>query len=205
MDYLLFLFICIVATLSPGPAVFLVVKNTSIYGVKKAVAGIFGNVSSMMTMAALSSAGLTAVIISSEYLYFALKIAGGSYLIYLGIKYWISGRKSAAISNEVARAKSSTKLYLEAYLVGVTNPKAIVFYTALFPQFINVGQPVIPQFLELSLTFAFLSFVALMFYSLITAKLSSVFNRNGASKIINKIAGTVFVGFGISLFSSHKA
>ncbi|WP_059121613.1 LysE family translocator [Vibrio sp. MEBiC08052] len=205
MDYLLFLLICIVATFTPGPAIFLAVKNTAIYGLKKALSGMLGNVLAMLSMAALSAAGLSTVILTSEYLYLAIKILGGSYLIYLGIQYWISDKSKVITEESYTTCKSNLRLFLESYLVGVTNPKAIAFYTALFPQFLNVEQPIMPQFFALSLTFACFSFSALCSYALVTSKFASLFSRSHLSSLINRAAGTIFIGFGISLLSSNKA
>lgn len=205
MDYLLFLLICIVATFTPGPAVFLAVKNTAIYGLNKALWGMLGNVLAMLSMAALSAAGLSTVILTSEYLYLAIKIIGGSYLIYLGIQYWISNKSKVISEESYTTDKSNLRLFLESYLVGVTNPKAIAFYTALFPQFLNVEQPIMSQFFALSLTFACFSFSALVSYALVTSKFSSLFSRSHLSRLINRAAGTIFIGFGISLLSSNKA
>lgn len=97
MDYLLFLLICIVATFSPGPAVLLAVKNSAVHGLSKAMWGIGGNVAAMITMACLSAAGLGVVISASESLYHSVKILGGLYLIYIGIKTWRSSTQIACM------------------------------------------------------------------------------------------------------------
>ncbi len=165
MDYLLFLLICIVATFTPGPAVFLAVKNTAIYGLKKALSGMFGNVLAMLSMAALSAAGLSTVILTSEYLYLSIKILGGLYLLYLGVQYWISDRNIVIPAKNSIANKSIYRLFFESYLVGVTNPKAIAFYTALFPQFLNVEQSILPQFFALALTFACFSYFHTFLFS----------------------------------------
>ncbi len=205
MEYLLFLLISIVATFTPGPAVFLAVKNTAFYGLNKAFSGMLGNVSAMLSMAVLSAAGLSTIILTSEYLYLAIKILGGSYLIFLGFQYWVSDKTKVNTKDNFTANKSNLRLFLESYLVGVTNPKAIAFYTALFPQFLNLEQPIMPQFLALALTFACLSLSALFTYSLVTSKFADLFYRSHLSRLINRVAGTIFVGFGISLLSSNKA
>jgi threonine/homoserine/homoserine lactone efflux protein len=204
MDYLLFLLICFVATFSPGPAVLLVIKNSATYGLKKSVSGIFGNVIAMLSIATLSTAGLGVVIMASEHLYCLIKIIGGSYLIYLGIKAWTSSSKVTDTKLRENTDKRNSQLFLQAYWVGVTNPKAIAFYTALFPQFITMDQPVIPQFFILALTFAVFSFVALFSYALATTKFKNLFLKSNFHQWVNKIAGTIFIMFGISLLSSNK-
>lgn len=205
MDYLLFLLICLVATFSPGPAVFMVVRNSATYGLHKAMSGILGNVVAMLSMATLSAGGLSVVILTSEYLYLAIKILGGSYLIYLGIKSWRSGKQLINTELSDNSPKSARRIFVESYIVGVTNPKAIAFYTALFPQFISSDQSILPQFAVLSLTFASLSFMALFSYALITTKCAPLFATSRINQVINRVAGTIFIGFGISLLSSRQA
>ncbi|ASA57806.1 LysE family translocator [Vibrio gazogenes] len=90
MGYFIYLGICIVATASPGPAIFLSIKNGAKYGLSKALIGVVGNVAAMLTLASVSAVGLGAVILASPLLYTAIKVIGGLYLIYLGVKAWCS-------------------------------------------------------------------------------------------------------------------
>lgn len=204
MDYLLFLLICVVATFSPGPAVFLTIKNSATYGVKKAVWGIGGNVAAMVTMASLSAAGLGVVIMASESLYHLIKVLGGIYLLYIGIKTWCTKKRVTGVQSHSNSNVNRYKLFAEAYLVGVTNPKAIVFYTALFPQFIVFEHSVVQQFVSLTLTFALFSFVALLTYALVTDKLRVFLMKEKVSNVFNRVTGGVLVGFGLSLMASNK-
>ncbi|CAH6780642.1 Threonine/homoserine/homoserine lactone efflux protein [Vibrio chagasii] len=205
MDYLLFLLICIVATFSPGPAVLLAVKNSAVHGLRKAMWGIGGNVAAMITMACLSAAGLGVVISASEPLYHSVKILGGLYLIYIGIKTWRSSTQVACMQPNTLDGVSRYKLLGEAYIVGVTNPKAVIFYMALFPQFIAFEHSFVKQFVLLTLTFAFLSFVALSMYAIAANKLSVLLMKEKVSKAFNRATGGIFIGFGLSLITSNKA
>jgi len=162
MDYLLFFTICVAATFSPGPAVLLTVKNSAVYGVERAVSGILGNIAAMITMAGLSATGLGVLLLASESLFLFIKMVGGIYLLLLGIKTWRSNKRTLKNYEPQASANNRKMLFREAYLVGVTNPKAIVFYSALFPQFIEVEHSIIPQFILLTLTFTSSSFLALL-------------------------------------------
>ena len=142
--YLLFLSICVATAASPGPAVFLAIKNGLMHGFKHAVFAIMGNSTALFLMLSISAAGLGALILASTSLFNLLKIAGGLYLLYLGIKLLRSKPIKIALnqsqSNETVPLLS---LYREAFLVSSTNPKAIAFCTALFPQFIDPSQAMI--------------------------------------------------------------
>ncbi|RQW64819.1 LysE family translocator [Vibrio viridaestus] len=203
MDYFMFLFICLVTTFVPGPAVFLVIKNATSYGLRKAFAGILGNACAMITMASLSAAGLSVVIMTSEYLFFTVKVIGGSYLIYLGVKAWITSNTASFESHRLME-RSKRQLFIEAYVVGATNPKAIAFYTALFPQFIDTSDPVLPQFLVLTLTFALSSFSALLSYAVLSSRFKQALSRRSIMQKLNKVVGSIFILFGFSLFASHR-
>lgn len=203
MDYLLFLLVCLAATLSPGPAVLLTIKNSASYGVLKSLSGIAGNVAAMMTLASMSAAGLSAILLASDLLFSVIKYAGGIYLIYLGIVAWNS--KADIRLADSQSAKSRRSLFAEAYFVGVSNPKAIAFYTALFPQFVNTGSPVATQLAILGLTFAGFSFAALLMCSLLTSRVQECLSAERVRSIFHKATGGVFMGFGLSLMMSEKA
>ncbi|WP_432461005.1 LysE family translocator [Agarivorans sp. QJM3NY_25] len=208
MDYWLFLLLCLAATFSPGPAVLLVVKNAANYGVNYSLSGILGNITAMLCLASLSAAGLGAIILASTLMFTAIKVVGGIYLIYLGLKSWLASR-TLSLSNDAPPQLdtiSRKKLFREAYIVGVSNPKAIAFYTALFPQFIHHDQAMPEQFLLLGGTFALCSFSALLVYALTSKQLSPYLRKQNVSRLFHRITGGVFVGFGLSLLlSPHKS
>ncbi|PMJ42997.1 threonine transporter [Vibrio cyclitrophicus] len=204
MDYLLFFTICVAATFSPGPAVLLTVRNSAVYGVERAVSGILGNIAAMITMAGLSATGLGVLLLASESLFLFIKMVGGIYLLLLGIKTWRSNKRTLKNYEPQASANNRKMLFREAYLVGVTNPKAIVFYSALFPQFIEVEHSIIPQFILLTLTFTSSSFLALLTYALVTKKLKFWLIKEKVRATFNKVTGGIFIGFGLSLIISNK-
>lgn len=152
MHYLMFWGICALTTASPGPAVLLAIRNGAQYGFKRALIAILGNITAISILAAISVAGLGVIITTSTTLFNAVKIVGGLYLIYLGYKAFTSQRQlNLTTASDLIPKKSNQALYREAFLVGFTNPKAIAFVTALFPQFIDPHQPLLTQFLFLRL------------------------------------------------------
>ena len=85
-DYLVFIILAITITAIPGPAVILTIKNSIQYGYKKSMINIFGNFVAMIILASISAIGLGAIILSSPTLFYAMKILGCIYLVYLGFK-----------------------------------------------------------------------------------------------------------------------
>ena len=206
MHYLLFLSICVATAASPGPAVFLAIKNGLTHGFKRTVFAVLGNLTALFIMMSVSAAGLGAIILASASLFNALKIAGGLYLLYLGIKLL----RSKPIKIELDKAQTSEtvpllNLYREAFLVSITNPKAIAFCTALFPQFIDPSQPMVSQFLVLAGTFGLCSFFFLSLYAALAAKLRPQLAKEAVLRWFNRLTGLAFMGFGIGLLAGVRA
>jgi len=202
-NYLIFFSLCLFVTATPGPAVFLAIRNGVRYGMASALTGICGNVAAMMTMALISALGLGAIVLASANLFFAIKVIGGLYLIYLGIQMW---RSPSNYSSELAVESvypAKRRLFSEAYFVGISNPKAIAFYTALFPQFIDASQPLAAQFSILAITFAVCSFSFLALYALLARRVRRLLDQGRVARWFNRIVGGVFAAFGLALMSSE--
>lgn len=205
--YLAFLAIVIVTTLSPGPAVLLAITNGALYGPRRTAVAILGNVSALMLMAGTSALGLGALLLASTALFTALRWLGGLYLVYLGVKIW---RSRTLIFDETVARRSAlrpnpglARLYRQAFLVALSNPKAIAFFTALFPLFIAPDRPVIPQFALLALTFACFSFLILMGYAVLSSQARRWHSRPRNGKLFQRLSGGIFIGFGLGLIATQ--
>ena len=206
MEYLVFLGICIAITFSPGPATFTAIKNGASYGLKYSIIGICGNEVALMLMAAISVAGLGAVIMASTVLFTILKTLGGLYLAYLGVKMIMSNPSTLTEEkNELKTKINGVSLFAESFLVGISNPKAMAFLIAFFPQFIDPTQPVLWQFAVLGLTFMACSFSALVIYAIAATQLSAYLKQALILKWFNRVTGGIFIGFGVSLIASRQA
>ncbi|NUT79246.1 LysE family translocator [Pseudomonas sp. C1C7] len=193
-DWAAFLIFAIASTLSPGPAVMLAMRNGSQVGFNRSLIGVAGNVSAMLTFALLATVGVTAVFSLFPMYFLWAQVLGGAYLIFLGIKLFLSPK--IVQNNNVGLANQATRssLFLEAYVVGISNPKALLFYTALFPQFVRGDEYVLVQSFVLSLTFAICSFLSLSGYSWIASRLTIRFFNFWMW--ISRGSGAVFILFG---------
>jgi len=209
-EYLVFLGVVLVATISPGPAVFLALKNGARYPYLKALLGICGNITALLLFASLSALGLGAILLTSTKIFLVLKIAGGVYLCYLGFKLWTSKQNPKQLSTKPEEYTKNVEevsnfgVYQEGLLVGVTNPKTIVFFTALFPQFISFEQAFLQQFLLLAFTIAFFSFFFLALYTALSSSVRTFLNRPKVMQVFNKTIGAVFIGYGVGLLFYGK-
>lgn len=205
-NWLLFTAIAFIATVTPGPAVLLISSHSVAFGWKRAVFTAFGNITGLFIMSALSVLGLSAIILNSLIIFTVVKFCGAFYLVYLGIRLWRNGfasRDSLQPSSRMRNGKPYA-LYGQGLLVALSNPKAIAFTTALFPQFINHQVPLVGQFGVLVLTFMLLSFSCLVGYGYAAEYTSSTLHR-GMPRFMQRLFGTGFIAAGLMLaFSTRK-
>lgn len=194
-SWLAFCAMALLATATPGPAALLVSVHSVSYGFNKSLMTVLGNVSGLFVMSILSVLGLSTLVLHSAIGFTLLKLIGAFYLAYLGIKLWRAGLAKIEI-NAVAENKPAGSLYFQGVLVALTNPKAIVFTTALFPQFVSVSQPLLPQFVILVTSFMALSFTCLMIYSATACKANFLVSKTKANTMAGKIIGSTFVAAG---------
>jgi len=205
-NYIIFLLVSFLAALSPGPAVILAVRNGASYHFNQACIGILGNISAIFILATLSALGLGSLLLASTSLFWGLKLVGGGYLIYLGVKFYIAQNNNKLFKQceREQNASDSLKLFKEAFLVGLSNPKAILFFTALFPQFINNSDPLLIQFILLTIGCCSCSFICLAGYAFGSVRLSKFFSKETNIQWVNRTSGAIFITFGAVLVISAK-
>ncbi|MBV8660418.1 MAG: LysE family translocator [Burkholderiales bacterium] len=194
--YLLFCTVALIASLTPGPAVMLAIRNGANHGWRNAIPSSFGNISGLFCLACLSMAGLGALMKSSAVVFEIVKLIGAGYLIYLGIKQWRNAGQAAQREQRATQAVGARALYTEGLLLALTNPKAILFITALLPQFIRADVPLPRQFAILVSTFMTLSFSALMSYATLASVAQDRFLGLLRSRGFNRATGACFVVLG---------
>ena len=198
--WILFLSIALVAIISPGPAVLLSVTNSLTHGFTKSVFSSLGNIAGIFAVSSAAALGLGAVLQTSILWFTALKICGAIYLIYLGIHQWRAKHNIFEKSIETSKARQGIpKSFVQGLLVAISNPKAILFFTALFPQFIDLSKPIFAQFIILTTTFMFFSFTVLVIYALSAHSAKGWFAKSNRAIWLNRISGTIFITFGLAI------
>jgi threonine/homoserine/homoserine lactone efflux protein len=198
-NWLLFCSIALLATAIPGPAALLVSINSLSFGFRKSLITVLGNVTGLFIMSTFSVLGLSAVVLNSIMAFTVIKIFGAAYLVYLGFKLWVNGVGNIKVSSTRKLKGSPLSLYIQGVLVSLTNPKAVVFTTALFPQFIVASDPLMFQFSILVLSFMLLSFICLSSYALLAQRAKSRTMNTRLQKLLGKIFGATFIGAGCIL------
>lgn len=201
-NWLLFCSVALLVTFSPGPAVLLAISNAIAVGPRRAMISSMGNGFGLFIISGVAMAGMGVVLATSATAFMLLKLAGALYLVYLGIKQWRSKTSivaDAPVAAGAANPYSFWKLFRQGLTVALTNPKAILFFSALFPQFVTPGEPVGIQFAVLTASFVVCAMLAHLFYANLARLLKTQLATPGRARLFNRISGGAFVLLGLSL------
>ncbi|WP_367848580.1 LysE family translocator [Rhodoferax sp. WC2427] len=200
--WLLFITISLVTAFTPGPAVLLAMSNTMAWGLRKTLLGSsVGSAVGVFVVSGIAMAGLGTLLHTSAWLFAGLKTAGALYLMYLGYRQWTNPgsvfRKTAQVVEQADKSRLS--LARQGLLVSLTNPKSILFFTALFPQFLHLDAPMLPQFLALTSTFTACALTSHVVYSLLATRLQGWFSTPRRAQAFNRVTGGAFGLLGLGL------
>ncbi|MEP6720439.1 MAG: LysE family translocator [Variovorax sp.] len=184
----------LVLTVTPGPSVLMCVTNGVNHGARRTLFSAMGSVTAVLAIMSFSAIGLGAVLAASEHVFSAIKWFGVAYLFYVGVTTLRSTTSSFALPDRGTARKSRRSLYLQGLLVGVSNPKALLFFTAFFPQFIDPAAPQLPQFMVLGATFVAFELFWLMFYASFASRIAPWLRTEGRARWFNRASGSVFIG-----------
>ena len=195
-----------VASIIPGPSMLLALTHGMQYGAKKTIASALGNVAVTLIQASISIAGLGAILVASEDIFMLIKWAGAAYLVYLGLCIFLSSHSIVPThaSSQGHRPTTLPKMFLQAALVTAGNPKAIVFFTAIYPQFMDPELALLLQSGILLGLGAIIAFSCFMVYAISGQKVVSLFSKARAARYLNKMIGGTFVGVGLGLAAGNR-
>ncbi len=162
---------------TPGPSHLLMLSNSMAHGFKRSLATVAGDLTANLLQMLAAGLGLAALLTVYGNALAVIKWLGVAYLVFLGIRIIRNAGTRNADSQEAAPA-SARKLWLQGFITSATNPKAIVFFAALFPQFISADEPFWPQFIILSITYIVIDGLFLSAYGM------------GANWIANRFTGS---------------
>ena len=206
-SYLLYLAAVALLVLTPGPTMLMCMTNSLQHGPRHALASVAGSVTAVLGVMLLSALGLGALLAASETAFLVLKSVGAAYLIWLGIK---TLRSRATVFDAMQTQDSSLprpsmrRLYGHGFMVGASNPKAILFFTAFFPQFLNPTAAWAPQFALLASTFVGFEFLVLSFGAVSVARLAPALRSSSRMQWFNRISGGLFTVMGSLLLLTRR-
>ena len=204
--YLLYLAAVALLVLSPGPTMLMCITTAIHHGPRKAMLSAGGSVTAVLGVMLLSALGLGALLAASEVGFAIAKLLGASYLIALGIKTF---RSQGTLLPDEAGASAVTQTgrasYLRGFFVGASNPKALLFFAAFFPQFLDPAQAFIPQFVILAATFMAFELTVLTACALGVSRIAPLLRQSGPMRWVNRVCGGLFTLMGVALLFTKKS
>jgi len=198
-DWPLFILASLILVATPGQDMVLVMSRSVTQGTAAGVATAGGVSVGLIGHTLLATVGLGAILRASEWLFFAFKLVGAIYLIYLGLE--MLRAKTTQLDLESSSHRSLGRLFLDGAFSNLSNPKIAVFYFAFLPQFVapSASQPALSVF-ALGLMFALLTFFVKGPIGIFAARFSSlVRSRPSALRWFYRLCGAILVGLGLRL------
>jgi homoserine/homoserine lactone efflux protein len=203
--WLIFAGTVIGVSLIPGPSTFIAFAHGATYGWLRSLVTACGNASASTLQATAASAGLGLIITSSAFLFATIKYAGAAYLIYVGIQLWRSAAQRVSLGTAGTGATTPTfKLFSGGFSVAVSNPKAIAFFTALFPQFLSPDGNSIGQLAGMVFVVCLSAFTVAAFYGCLGAYVRGLELSRSLMTRVYKTTGGLFVASGFGLAATHN-
>ncbi|MBP0614645.1 LysE family translocator [Jiella mangrovi] len=197
--FLAFTLASLVLLAIPGPTVVMVVGQALAHGRKVALASVLGVGLGDLVAATFSIAGVGALLAASSEAFMVLKWAGAAYLVWMGVKLWRNPPQptETAGSADVARGRPS-RVFRDAFLVTVFNPKGLVFFAAFVPQFIHAGQPYLPQAAIFVVAFVILGLLNAALYARLASSARSLLKTPRALVMSGRVGGVCLIGAGVA-------
>ncbi len=200
-SWLLYLVAAFGLSLTPGPNSLLVLMHGALHGHRRTLFTVAGGAVGFVVLIALSMLGIGALLKASVHALLALKLLGGAYLVWLGIQLWrapaIHLRPEAAGRT---RARG-TDMFRQGLLTAVSNPKALLFYGAFLPQFIDPARDLLTQFIVMATVFVVVEIVVEYLLALLAHRIRPWLERTGRN--FNRVCGGLFAAMGVALPMTH--
>lgn len=203
--YLIFVVTTGVVCLTPGPAAILIVAQGISNGFRRSYWAIAGIALANAVYFALSATGIAALIVASGTLFTAIKWAGVAYLIWLGISALRSKASALTVTSDARQAVHGPRAFWQAVVVELSNPKALLYFVALLPQFIDPARPIGTQMLVFGVTCIGLDLIAYSLYAWLGSKTQRFTARVGFVKASNRAAGGLLILAGAMMATVKRA
>jgi len=198
--YLAFVAASALLIVIPGPNVALIVANSVTHGTRFGLLTVAGTSSAMVVQLTLTVLGATAALDILAASFDWLRWLGVAYLLWLGVAAWRA--PPVDLSRATPQARSPRLIYLRGFLVGLTNPKTLLFYGAFLPQFVTPGRTVAHQLLLLAATFLVVAVVLDSVWALLAGRLRAVLVAQARWR--NRLTGSLLIGAGLGLALARR-
>lgn len=203
----LFVVMTFFVSATPGPNMIMVMSHGARFGIRAALPTMAGCMTALVAMMGLSAAGLGALLQAFPSVFDALRWAGAAYLAYLGFKSWrtpVDGEAVPVSTEAAGTSPGASHLYRQGLFVAASNPKALLFAAAFFPQFIRPELPQVPQFGILLATFSVIEVGWYFVYASSGYRLAAYLRNASILKMFNRVTGGAFIGFAAAMAAGRN-
>ncbi|AKS46549.1 Threonine/homoserine/homoserine lactone efflux protein [Octadecabacter temperatus] len=195
--FTLFFITTVLVVLAPGAAAVAAASQGASNGALKSIAGAAGIASANVVYFALSATGIAALIVASHTVFSIIKWVGVAYLIYLGLMALLS--KSGGLVVKSGKPRTVYSLYLQGFIIEFANPKALLYFAAILPLFIDVDRPLIWQLLIMGGVTLCIDLAIYAAYGLLGDRLTRGTMPGWIIATVNKTAGTALLYAGYKM------
>jgi homoserine/homoserine lactone efflux protein len=182
----------------PGPGAMLVMSHGLAHGARPTLATVCGIEAGVIVFVLATALGLGTLLTLSAQVFETIRWIGAIYLIYLGVRKWI---ERPTLPQMVPEGQSVRQLHLGAQgaMVSLSNPKSLLFFGALFPQFVDPAASYAVQMLVLGVTTVAIDFCVLSSYAMLPNRIGRWMRRGNHLKLYNRVVGTILIGAGVAV------
>lgn len=191
-------------SLSPGPAVMLVIAYGLTQGARRSVWASLGILSANGIYFALSATSVGALLVASETFFIAVKWCGAAYLVYLGLAALLGQPSPITVSRSAARGRSPAAIYLSGLTLQLANPKTLVFFAAILPQFVDPRLPIGAQMLWLAAGSVIPEFFILAGYGLAASRAARLATDARFARLTDRAAGVLVLAAAAMVLSVSR-
>lgn len=192
--------------LVPGPSVLFVIGRALAHGRRAALTTVLGNTLGAYALVVAVALGIGSIVERSVLVFTTIKLAGAAYLVYLGVRTWRERGSLHAPAVEAGETRGALRTFWEGFTVGVSNPKTIVFFAAVLPQFVDPAQGhVTLQMLVLGLVFNLIAVVSDSAWGLAAAVARDWFVSSPRRlSLVGGIGGITMIGLGVTAAATGR-
>ncbi|KZZ70308.1 hypothetical protein A3765_03265 [Oleiphilus sp. HI0130] len=197
--WLLFFTAIVIVIAIPGPLSLLMINSTLKQGIRASSPVIFGGSFASSILLIVSASGLGAIVVSSELAFNAIRYAGAAYLFYLGIKLIrpAAAQPRADKPDTDPQPNSKTSLFHQAFLMGISNPKDILFFIALLPQFVDPQGNLLLQLVIIVCSWFVADCLCKLAYGLAAKSVSGIFTKPKNQRRLDLVSAALFISVAI--------
>ena len=189
--YWLYLLTEAALSLSPGPAVMLVIAYGLTHGARRSLFAALGVLAANALYFAVSATALGAVLVASKPFFVAVKWLGALYLVYIGVSALLGRASPITASNTASRDRSARSIFISGFTLQLANPKTLIFFVAILPQFVDPSLPVGAQMIWLAIGSIVPELLILGGYGYLASRAAHLAANPRYARVTDRIAGAL--------------